>query len=145
MGPDGQCLGVKGEREMESLEGLASAWGAARRGRIQMEQDIAKKTNINQTRNNLSLVRERDELAADTWYWGTSFRAASRVFAELAKRYPNDPLFKATGKRREDGQPELAYHILFEQLYHDEAKKMPSWVSRGKEFIAFLGRVRNRF
>jgi hypothetical protein len=125
---------------MESGEGLANAFLHARLTSAKINLGQTERALANATRTNKDLVNEYDELAAATWYWSSSFKALAKVFAELARKHPDDPLFRPTGLRREGGQVELQYHKLFDSLVMEEAKTMPKEVPRGAPFLSFLKR-----
>jgi hypothetical protein len=120
---------------MESGEGLANAvlqarMNAARRDAWGWEAEFHKAR------------AQQKESANHTWYWGVIFRAFRAVFWELAKRYPNDPLFKATGRKRLDGSPELEYHRLFAVNAEKEIAALPSDVPKGRDLKDFIAKAK---
>ena len=114
-----------------SLEGLANIGMAARLG-SEMRDRISAEREVE------TLAEEKLKVAVSAWHWRLAFRVLNDVFIELAKRHPEDPFFKPTGRRRGNGGAELAYHAIIDRLVAKEAGTMPKWVPRGKTLTKFL-------
>ena len=90
---------------MESGEGLTNAilharLTAARRDAWGWEDEFHK-------------ARAEQRNSADIgWYSRATFRALRAVFWEFAKRHPNDPFCRPTGRKRHDGSPELGSRLI---------------------------------
>jgi hypothetical protein len=109
---------------MESPEGFANAVLQARFN--------GAKRDINDLKDAVVRARAQQHDSANlTWYWGALFGALRVIFWDLAKRYPNDPYFKPTGRKRPDGSPELQYQKLFDSVLAKEVAAMPASVPRG--------------
>jgi hypothetical protein len=120
---------------MESPEGLANAVLSARLG-------SAKRDAAGWEQAAYRELAARQDACDRTWYWRMVFRSLRGVFEELAKKHPTDPLFAPTGRRQENGQPELEYHRLFEKLVSAEKTKLPRDVRQGHRLTEFLKKIR---
>jgi hypothetical protein len=120
---------------MESPEGFANA--------VLWARLTSAKIDLNREENRCAALRdEMREEQEECWYWHVSAKAALDLLEELARRHPDDILFRPTGGRRANRVMELGYHLAFELAFEQRAKKIPREVQRGAGWRGFLRKLK---
>ncbi len=63
---------------------------------------------------------------ASSWAWSARAKALEALILVIMAKYPNDPLFRKTGKKRPNGKPETVAHLEYDRQVLHELQKAPA-------------------